>query len=55
MKSSKAGTKLIFALGAAVLAGTLLLLVLNAGGRVFAVGSLPLSQPAASKDRFLVA
>jgi C1A family cysteine protease len=44
MKSSKAGSKLMFALGAVVLAGALLLLVLNAGGRVFAVGTLSLSQ-----------
>jgi len=41
MKSDKARVKLMFVLGAAVLIGAFLLLVLDVGGRVFAVGPLP--------------
>jgi len=44
MKSNKARYKLMFALGAAILVGLFLLLVLNAGRRVFAVGLPSLSQ-----------
>ena len=39
MKSDKARYKLMFALGAAILIGAFLLLALNAGGGVFAVGA----------------
>jgi len=41
MRSSKVQSKLTLALGAAILAGALLLLMLNASGRVLAVASLP--------------
>jgi C1A family cysteine protease len=41
MKSSTAKSKLMFALGVAILAGVFLLMVLNASGRVFAVGLCP--------------
>jgi C1A family cysteine protease len=41
MKSSTARSKLMFALGAAILVGVLLLVVLNASRRAFAVGLCP--------------
>jgi len=41
MKSTKAGSKLMLALGAVILVGASLLLALNASGKVFAVGPLP--------------
>ena len=44
MKSNEARSKLIFALGAAILVGAFLLLVLNAGDRVSALDQLPSSQ-----------
>ena len=44
MRGSKAWSKLMLALGTAALVGASLLLMLNAGGRVLAVGSLPPSQ-----------
>jgi C1A family cysteine protease len=44
MKSNGARSKLMFGLGVAILVGAFLMLVLNAGGRVFAVGPLPPSQ-----------
>jgi C1A family cysteine protease len=44
MENNKARTKLMFALGVAILVGVFLLVVLSASGRVFAVGLLPPSQ-----------
>ena len=44
MKSDEVRSKLTFVLGAAILVGASLLLALNAGGSVFAVGPLPPSQ-----------
>jgi C1A family cysteine protease len=41
MKGDKARSKLMLALGVAILAGVFLLLVLNVGGRVFAVEPTP--------------
>ena len=46
MKSGKARPELMFALGAAILVGAFLLLALNVGGRVFAIGPpLPSHEP----------
>jgi len=44
MESNKTRSKLMLALGAAILVGAFLLLALNAGGGVFAVGPPPPSQ-----------
>ena len=46
MKSNKVRSKLMFGLGVAILVGAFLMLVLNASGRVFAVGPpLPSQEP----------